>query len=99
MTTSTTSRGGRILGTGNLPYDTSSATIQAHRMSGGASGARDRVMLHGRYVLNASGSAELVVSVNQKAFKQKMAVRDINGRVDGRTPSESTTTAVTIGSV
>jgi hypothetical protein len=43
---------------------------------------RDSVVLQGRYVVT-KGITELLVSVDQKAFKQAMAVREINNLVKG----------------
>jgi len=98
MTTNTTTRGSRTVGTISSSPEAMAAQFQANRMLIGMPSSGDKLVLQGKYVVNPDGLAEVVVSVNQKAFKQKMVVREINGRADGR-PSNESITAVSIGSL
>lgn len=87
MKTSTTTRGGRSYGTVFSQGSCSMNEIPAHRLVVGIYGSptRESVVLQGRYVAGPNGVHEVVVSVDQKAFKRAVAVREINSRIDGRT--------------
>ena len=44
---------------------------------------RDSVVLQGQYVVQTGGQAEIVISVDPKAFNQKIAVRRLNESAEG----------------
>lgn len=90
MTTSTTAKGNRPHGTIYSQVSSSMDEVPAHRLVGGIYGSpsRSSVVLQGRYVVGPNGMREVMVSVDQKAFKRAMAVREINSRIDGRTSVE-----------
>lgn len=100
MKTSTTATGGRSYGTVYSQGSSSMDEIPAHRLVGGIYGSSTRasVVLQGRYVAGPNGMHEVVVSVDQKAFKRAMAVREINNRVDGRTSADIDTALRTVTS-
>lgn len=87
MTTNTTSRSGRWTGVTGVSSGAVKSEGYSHRLGSAMHSQRNRdsVVLQGRFVVSSSGQAEVVVSVDQKAFRRAMLVRDINNHVEGRT--------------
>lgn len=99
MTNSTMVLANHYGGTAVSELSPSMAEAVALRMAGGVPGVSQRgsVVLQGRYVVT-KGKAELLVSVDQKAFKQAMAVREINNLVKGWPSAEGdAVVSVTLG--
>lgn len=86
-------------GTAVNELNPSLAGAAALRITGSVPGLsqRDSVVLQGKYVVT-KGKTELLVSVDQKAFKRAMAVREINNLVKGWPSAEGdAVVSVTLG--
>lgn len=97
MMSNTTTNGGRFATTTGLSSGSPSNDVYNSRVVSGLSSgrSRDSVVLQGRFVVSPKGQAEVLVSIDQKAFSRTMAVRDVNNHVAGKT-SSSLETAVSV---